>query len=310
VKALPAVVSARRLIKATAHRTGVFAALARRRAWPGVAVLCYHAVRATATPPEGMPFAGLHVPVAHLAAHLAELRRMCHPIALGQLIDHVERGTPLPPRAVHITFDDGYRSVATRALPLLEAIDVPASVFICTRPVATGTHFWYDAMSRAEGDLAVVARRDQGACDWNRVVESWSPPAPQDDELAPLSIDEVRQLSAHPLIEIGSHTATHPPLAQLGPAAQRREIAEAMSSLEQWTGVRPRAFAYPIGRRGRDYDARTVAILRTEGVALAFTTEPAWASARAPALEQPRFMMVDGWDAAELAYRLASLWQP
>lgn len=301
--------SVHRQLKTAALGTGVFAALTRLGSWPGVAVLCYHAVRDTLVAPRALPFAGLHVPAAHFAAHMALLRRLCHPVSLDQLVAHLTQGRSLPRRAVHVTFDDGYRSVWTRAVPVLETYDVPASVFVCTQPVATGSHFWYDAMAQAEGDAAAVAVRDGGGADWPTVLEAWSPPVPRDHELTPLSPDEVRRLAVHPLMAVGSHTRTHPVLAQLDAAGQAREVAAAIDTLEEWTGVRPRAFAYPVGRPGHDYDARTHDVLRDAGVSLAFTTEPAWASVRRPVLEQPRFLMVDGWDEAELAYRLAWLWR-
>jgi peptidoglycan/xylan/chitin deacetylase (PgdA/CDA1 family) len=87
------------------------------------------------------------------------------------------------------------------------------------------------------------------------------------------------------------------------------EIAAGIDSVAEWTGQRPRAFAYPIGRPAHDYDARTVRCLRDAGIAVAFTTVPGWCSPRHAALEQPRFVMVDGLDGTELAYRLAWQWR-
>lgn len=293
-----------------AQAGGVFRALATLRAWPGAVVLCYHAVRADAAVPAGLPFAGLHVPATHLAQHLEAARRLCTPVTMAQLVGHLRHGAPLPPRAVHFTFDDGYRSVLSRALPLLERADVPASVFVCASPSRNRTAFWYDAMARARGDEAVVALRDGGTADWTAVVQQWCPAVPSDDELATLTADEVAALGKHPLVEIGSHTSTHPPLAQIPPERQRAEILAGIEGVAEWTGTPPRAFAYPIGRPGRDYTARTLRLLADAGVAAGFTTAPGWCSTARPPLEQPRFVMVDGLDGAELAYRLAWHWRP
>jgi peptidoglycan/xylan/chitin deacetylase (PgdA/CDA1 family) len=257
-----------------------------------------------------MPFAGLHVPAAHLAEHLDVARQLCTPVTLSQIVDAIEGRSPLPPRAVHFTFDDGYRSVLTRALPLIERADVPASVFVCASPSRNGTAFWYDAMAREHGDREVVALRDGGQADWEAVVARWSPPVKADDELATLTGQEVAALGAHPLVEIGSHTGTHLPLAQIPAERQRTEIAAGIDCVAEWTGRRPRAFAYPIGRPDHDYDAQTMRLVREAGVSVAFTTAPGWCAPGRPALEQPRFVMVDGLDGAELANRLAWHWRP
>lgn len=52
-----------------------------------------------------------------------------HVISLRQLIDFMENGTPLPPKPVVITFDDGYRSFYTSAYPVLKRYGMPATVF-------------------------------------------------------------------------------------------------------------------------------------------------------------------------------------
>jgi peptidoglycan/xylan/chitin deacetylase (PgdA/CDA1 family) len=301
----------RRLAKQTADAAGVFRLLAARRGWPGVAVLCYHGVRAGMAAPDVLSFASLHVPADRLDAHLEAIGRLCVPVSLTEVEAALAGGRSLPPRAVHVTFDDGYRSVLTRALPLLERAGVPASVFVCTDPSARRTLLWYDAMARAQGDAAVEALRDGSGtdADWVRVVATWSLPASDDDELATLSPADIARLSTHPLIEIGSHTRTHVPLARVSRDRQADEIAGSLAVLAEWTGTRPRALAYPVGRPGRDVSDVTVACARDAGVQVAFTTAAAFGGPASPALEQPRFVMTDGVDGVELAYRLAWRWR-
>jgi peptidoglycan/xylan/chitin deacetylase (PgdA/CDA1 family) len=295
--------------KRAALTARVFDAAARLRPWPGAVVLCYHGVRPGITVDAGWTFGGLHVPVAHLAEHLEVVRRLGTPVTLDQLRASLDGGRALPRRAIHVTFDDGYRSVLTRALPLLERAGVPATVFVCRRPCETRTLFWFDAMARQQGDDAVVALRDGHRADWDAVLADWSIPASEDDSLAPLSPGEIARLADHRLVEVGSHTDAHLPLAQLEPGWQRREIERAVEAIESWTGRRPRSFAYPIGRPGVDFDRHTVAFVAKAGVDLAFTTIAGCSSMRHAALEQPRFVMVDGIDGAELAYRLAWIWR-
>ena len=44
-------------------------------------------------------------------------------VSLSEVIDFVQQGTALPLNPVLLVFDDGYRSVISRVLPLLEKYD-------------------------------------------------------------------------------------------------------------------------------------------------------------------------------------------
>ena len=119
---------------------------------------------------------------------------------------------------------------------------------------------------------------------------------------------ELATLAAVEGIEIGGHTVRHPILARAPAAVQRGEIEQNLHSIEQWTGKRARAFAYPNGRPDIDYNAYTVAILRECGVDAAFTTRASFARADEPPLERSRFFLLDNTSDAELAHRLTYSW--
>jgi peptidoglycan/xylan/chitin deacetylase (PgdA/CDA1 family) len=295
-------------LKQAAWATGLFRAVMTVVPPRGVCVLCYHAVKDAQTAPADLPFSGLHVSADRLDEQLAALRSLATPLTTRQYRHLLAGDADAPPRAVHVTFDDGYRSVFTRALPLLERHDMPASVFIATRPVARAELFWYDAVARERGPDAVERLRRTAANRWPAHLAEWRRSAHPADEAAPLSPDHVAELARHPLVEIGGHTESHPSLAALAPQDQRAEIVGCLDTLESWTGQRPGTFAYPTGCPGDDFDATTVAMVREAGVALAFTTEYARAGRTRPPLEQPRFVMTDQVDGVELAYRIAWGW--
>lgn len=62
-----------------------------------------------------------------------------------------------------------------------------------------------------------------------------------------LSISDVKELYADANFEIGSHSMTHPPLAEMPDEALHREISESKRLLEQWLGKPVKGFAYPGG---------------------------------------------------------------
>ncbi|ULH17276.1 polysaccharide deacetylase family protein (plasmid) [Deinococcus sp. KNUC1210] len=65
-----------------------------------------------------------------------------HVVTLAQLQTHLTRGTPLPPRAVVLTFDDSYQGFFDLAYPVLKRYGYPAAVFVHTDYVGvqTGDH--------------------------------------------------------------------------------------------------------------------------------------------------------------------------
>ncbi|MEW6320200.1 MAG: polysaccharide deacetylase family protein [Acidobacteriota bacterium] len=281
--------------------------LAARRL-PGVAVLGYHGVRRDDTPRGRMAFEGLHVPRALFEAHCRVLSEVCHPISLETWRRAAAGEGDLPARPVLVTFDDGYRSVVTEALPVLERFRVPAVVHVCTAPVETRRRFWYDAMALSLGESAVTAIKRRPHHEWLQAIAAIDRAVAEDDPHCPMSIDDVARLGAHELIEIGGHSATHPILARADRAVQQREIWDCVSALGQWTGRPVRAFAYPNGRPLQDFTLETVALVAAAGIDRAFTTAPGFAGPDADPMALPRFVMTDGVTPAHLASRLGSTW--
>jgi peptidoglycan/xylan/chitin deacetylase (PgdA/CDA1 family) len=82
----------------------------------------------------------------NFAAQMDLLRRTRQPMRLDDLTRELEQGR-CPRKAVVVTFDDGYRDNLLAALPVLEAFDVPATVF-CTAGVVGGEQaFWWDQLA-------------------------------------------------------------------------------------------------------------------------------------------------------------------
>jgi peptidoglycan/xylan/chitin deacetylase (PgdA/CDA1 family) len=278
--------------------------LARAR-FPGVAILCYHGVRGAQ---ESVPFNELHVTSETFARHCKLIAETCNPISVDDLRRTRAGIATLPDRAVVVTFDDGYRGVLDGALPVLERYSVPAVVFTCIDPIRRSRHFWFDTLYRREGEEAVQRAKAAAHAAWQALVRSIDSPADQQEHHRPMTLDELRRLASHPLVEIGGHTLSHPTLALAPAGEQQREIAGCRDVLQELIGRPVRSFAYPYGHPGDDYDDVTSAIVRDAGFDLAFTTAGAFARLSDCAFEIPRFTMLDSVQDAELAHRLLHSW--
>ena len=172
----------------------------------GGLVVTYHAIEA-GDPPLCIDPALFEEHVKTLDAASAVV------LTVSELARGAREGT-LPDRAVAITFDDAFASVAEAAAPILARFGFPATVF----PVV--------------GHLG-------GANDW-ATQPAHAPRRPL------LGGDELRSLASAGW-EVGSHGLSHRPLGAIDPAAADAELRDSRASLAELTGGPVTSFAFPYG---------------------------------------------------------------
>lgn len=116
-----------------------------------VPVLMYHVI---APGPNA-----LYVPPDELDAHLRLLSEHGFTtISLADLADHFAYGTALPERPIVLTFDDGYESAYTAALPLLQQYGMTGTFFIITGLVGQpGYVTWEQVAALAAAGMEIGA---------------------------------------------------------------------------------------------------------------------------------------------------------
>jgi len=182
------------------------------------------------------------VPTAVFEQQMSLLGQLGYvPVALDAVRDHYLHGFPLPPHAVLITFDDGYRDNVENALPILARHGYPAVVFV---PVG-----YLDDSSPLphEDPLRLLGVRND--------TIGWA-------ELAELEAGGIR---------VESHGIAHRPLSELEPAEAVREITFSKLRLEERLGREVEAFAYVKGSLA-DYQPEHASLVQQAGYKLAFTS--------------------------------------
>jgi len=157
-------------------------------------------------------------------------------VSLADLQRFVSGNGALPPGAVVVTVDDGFRSLYTKALPILRHYGIPAVAFV----------------------TAGLIESSDGA-------RMQSKPEPY------LSWDDLERLT-NAGVAIGSHAWTHRSLGPMSVAEAEEEAVLSRRTLESNLGVPVSAFAYPFGTRA-DFNARTADVLMRTGYHCAFTSQ-------------------------------------
>lgn len=152
------------------------------------------------------------------AQHMAWLAEHDYrPMTVSKLLAARTAKSPLPPRTVVITFDDGLRDFLIEAMPILQRHGFPATLYVVTGYVGKS-----NGWSRPPGEP-------------DRPMLSWS---------------DLRAVSECG-IECGAHSHSHPQLDIISPVAAFAEVRRSKNSLEDHLGRGVESFAYPHGYASR-----------------------------------------------------------
>jgi peptidoglycan/xylan/chitin deacetylase (PgdA/CDA1 family) len=114
-----------------------------------------------------------------------------------------------------------------------------------------------------------------------------------------MTADEVLHLAKGGLVEIGSHTVTHPVLSALSVNKQREEVQQSKAYLEEILDQPVKSFAYPFGG-ATDYTPETTSLLQEAGYDCACSNFPDIIWRLSDRYQLPRIDVRD-WDGDEFA---------
>lgn len=231
-------------------------------------------------------------PTARYEAALVYIKKNFHLVDPEQIEAHRLHGKPLPRRALHLSFDDGFAECYTVVRPMLLKHGIPCTFFITTGWVDNQTMFYRNKVSLCIEQVRSLPRdaakmvltsinnaRDLSLGD-TRAFESWIKGLEHHDEpvidmvAKMLGIDvkaylqdrqpymtkeQIRQLHADGFT-IGAHTRSHPKLAALSTEQIETEIVESAREIQAITGAGHVHFSFPYSATG--IDRQTLADIR------------------------------------------------
>jgi peptidoglycan/xylan/chitin deacetylase (PgdA/CDA1 family) len=224
--------------------------------------------------------------------------------------------------AVTLTFDDGFQNNHDVAFPILQALGMPATIFLTTGLVETDDTLWFCRLNHA------LAKTNKDALEWGGSRFDLSGPGPRakaasvmktrlktlphsqllgelralvlrlgDDPDCPvevgspfrmLSRQAIASMSASGLIEFGAHSQSHAILRLLTLQERYNEIVHSVATVSTLTGRACALFAYPNGQI-QDYAAEDINILRSCGVRISVTAMEGVNDSQTPPMELRRY---------------------
>lgn len=251
-------------------------------------------------------YLGLHIPRDLFRQQLMYLKDNYKIITLDEAVKIMVDGKKYPPNSVVLTADDGYQSNYTLAFPVLKELSVPMTIFLTTEFVDRQIFLWTDRLEYAinstskkvlvtdgmelELRLSSVSEKLSALKTLKKRLKTWGPGRRNkildtiEEELGekleysnspdlykPLTWNEIREMKDSSLVQIGSHTHTHPILSKCNDEEINEELKISKRLIEEQISKKCETFAYPNGQ-AEDFDKRVIKSLKINEYRCALST--------------------------------------
>lgn len=229
-----------------------------------------------------------------------------NPIHLSTFIAAAEGRAKLPPNSIIITIDDGYQDNFTVAYPILSKYKAPATIFLATDFVDSGSWLWPLKLlfilqnSKVVRFRLLIENREQmfsveNFTAWHKsqlaifnhlrkladvekdlflldLAADLDVDVPEKTcgDFLPLTWPQILEMQKDG-IEFGSHTCTHPILSRQNNSALINETVASKTLIENRLQQEVISFCYPNGQP-EDYNQKVISAVRDAGYRCAVTT--------------------------------------
>jgi peptidoglycan/xylan/chitin deacetylase (PgdA/CDA1 family) len=245
-------------------------------------VLSYHRILPADLVCEQFTQKSLIVTVESFRRQMLYVRKKYRFITLEQLARMLRRGDRINKPSCAVTFDDGWRDNYLYAFPILQELQIPATVFVSVDHVESGKDFWPERLTRllfstmsteenervllgvfslpqfrtrdrlAYANLAIMALKQYSLEQVEKVLANLeSKLVFKREHIRTERLicywHELKEMAESRIISIGSHTLSHAILTNENRDTQIREIVESKKAIEEKMGIPAIHFAYPNG---------------------------------------------------------------
>jgi peptidoglycan/xylan/chitin deacetylase (PgdA/CDA1 family) len=243
-------------------------------------------------------------------------------VPLSRLAERLRAGEPLGNRTLALTIDDGRHNFYEFLFPLLKEFKIPATFFVVSSFIRGQDWIWTDkVLWLSKKPMAPKDLGPQNIDEYFRGLNRMRPesrratiealaqsmnvsfPKEPPSEYAPCTWNELREMIDSGLVEIGSHTASHPILSSLSDEESWRELSASRAEIGEGTGVEVVSFCFPNGK-SEDYRLSHLDQLKAAGYTSAVVTQSGLADFASNVYELPRIGVSGRTDLVDFAKQL------
>lgn len=248
-------------------------------------------------------FSPRHLPVDHFEKLIIYLKSNFNIVSLKDILSQKSKPSHSRKKNICITFDDGYVNNLSLALPILEKHKVSATFFISTLSTREDilSVLWADIVTlvaknnsefnfngidyknsvNASGQHIFDVIKNMNAFDRDNALIEFAATYQVEKLLDKtpneiwklMSIDELKQFSASPMVHIGSHGHMHYNLGNINPSDAEKDMLFSKTKLETELGITITSIAYPDGSYSENVKKITENIGFTEQVAVHYNLD-------------------------------------
>ena len=164
----------------------------------------------------------------------------------------IDSGLPTNRRLAWLSFDDGWISFKTDVLPVLEKLDIPATLFIAPHETEQG-QLWTNGTRLY---LGMAKIKEMYALPWNERQKIVDDVFAKHGNLRRLMTkQDVIDISRHPLVDVQNHTMTHLSCCHRPVEEVMEEIKMAQVTLKEWIGKECKLVCYPFCHHTEETDS-------------------------------------------------------
>lgn len=207
-------------------------------------------------------------------------------VSLKEIVDCISGKTEKQGQMLAITFDDGPRSYAVNAVPIMESLGIPSTCFLITDCIGDNAIYWrylynfcinrgygreleeminaeYKTSIRQE-DIISFTRSNYNKEKNRHIVNNiLKHIVPEEEYMRTeqdlfLSYGDIEILKESPMVSFGIHTRTHPVMMRLSDEEIFGEISGSLNFYRTKIKESIPMFSIPFGRLYEDYDERVI----------------------------------------------------
>ncbi len=221
-------------------------------------------------------------------------------ISLQEYLQAVQTKSKLPRKALVITFDDGHASNYA-LLSVLQRLEIPITIFLCSEIVGTQRHFWFRHSEEMKPQVEPLKRLTNQERLRRLQTYGFGQETEYNDRQA-LNDKEIKDMTS--VVDFQSHTCFHPILPQCNETEARHEIIDSKHHLEKRYELKINTLSYPNG----DYSMRDIQMAQEAEYTCGITVDSGYNSLRSDLFRLKRFSVNDAHTTEELMVKACGLY--